>query len=208
MKFSITRLEQARKSPIEFAKVLKNGSSSTNEFGGYPKSMRWLNAICEYHKSKNISDAFDSIERGFSNRKDTPKHRKELNLLYKSLENYKIETANQKLSLIKSRESINIKTNSKITIGGIIPVIYMKAEGGFSAYFISVNNPEWNNELKFPVIQSYVSKVIFKTDLEEIEVGYINYLTGEFYGKTFTESEIKARLQELEGVGHTISINL
>lgn len=54
----------------------------------------------------------------------------------------------------------------------------MKSAGGYYAYFVSLNNGVWRSELKFPIIQSFVAERVFKTNVEEIEAGYIDYLNG------------------------------
>lgn len=208
MKFSITSLEQARRNPAEFAKILKGGESSENKFGGYPKSMRWLDAVCVFHKNGDISEAFDALEQALSGRKPTAQHRRELQTLLKALDNYKNEATKRKLSFIKSREKIHLRVNEEVEIAGIIPLIFMKPSSGFSAYFISLDNPEWKSELKFPVIQSFVAETVFKSNGEEIDVGYIDYLTGEFSETSFSSSEIIASAQELETIGQTIRLNL
>ena len=208
MKFSITNLEKARRNPVEFAKMLSGKNSAENNFGGYPKSMRWLNAVCEFHKNGKLSDAFESIDEGFSRRKNTAQHRRELEMFYQSLDKYKTATAGRKLSLLKSREPIHIKVNPQIEISGIIPLIFMKPAGGFSAYFISLNNTAWRSELKFPVIQSFVAEKVFKTNVEEIEVGYIDYFTGEFNETSFSAAEGETSAKELESIGKTIQLNL
>lgn len=207
MKFSITNLEQVRRNPAEFAKILKGGDSSENKFGGYPKSMRWLDAVCEFHKNDNISEAFDALEQALSGRKPTAQHRRELQTLLKALDNYKNEAVKRKLSFIKSRAKIYIKVNEEVEIGGIIPLIFMNPASGFSAYFISLDNAAWKSELKFPVIQSFVAETVFKTNVEEIEVGYIDYLSGEFSEKSFSLSELAAAAKELENIGQTIRLN-
>ena len=208
MKFSITNLEKARKNPVEFAKMLKSGKTSENEFGGYPKSMRWLNAVCEFHKEGRLADAFEAIDSGFSGRKNTAQHRRELQMFYTALDKYKTEIAGRKLALLKSREKIHIKVNLQVEIAGIIPLIFMKPSSGFAAYFISPDAPAWISELKFPVIQSFVAESVFKTNVEEIEVGYINYFTGEFNETSYSAAEINASVKELESIGETIRINL
>ena len=208
MKFSITNLEQARRNPAEFAKLFEGGESQEKKFGGYPKSMRWLNAVCEFHINNDLSDAFDALEKGFSGRKNTAQHRRELQTLLKALDNYKNEATKRNLSLIKSREKIYIKVNMKVEIVGMIPLIFMKPASGFSAYFISPGNPAWKSELKFPVVQLFVAETVFKTTAEEIDVGYINYLSGEFNETCFSPSEIAVSGKELETIGQTIRLNL
>lgn len=207
-KFSIGKLEKARKNPIEFAKELKSGISSDGGFGGYPKSMRWLNAICEYHKTDKISDAFNSLEHGFSGRKDTAKNRAELESFMQALENYESEVIKRKLALVKSREPINISINSQLRISGIIPIIFMKPIDGFSAYFVTTENTDWEIELKYPIVQNFVAKEVFNTENKGIDIGYINYFTGEFQETNFSSVEIRQATKELESIGQTIILNM
>src|SRR5258708_7955110 len=132
-KFSITKLEIARKNPSTFAKTLMD-SSATNSFGGYPKSMRWLNAACKFHDGKDLSSAINSIETAFSGRKDTTKNRNEVSDFIGALSDYTLEFAKRKLSFVKSREPINIKLSNKVRISGQIPLIHMRSTKAFSAY--------------------------------------------------------------------------
>lgn len=208
MKFSITDLEKARRNPAEFAKNLKNADPSENKHGGYPKTMRWLDAVCAFHQNGDISEGFDKLEQGLGGRKPTKKHRTELETLLTALNEYKGEVTKRKLSLIKSREKIRLNINSEVEVSGIVPLIFMKPASGFSAYFISLNNTAWRNELKFPVVQSFIAETVFKTNVEEIEVGYIDYLTGEFDETSFSASELVAAHQELNCIGETIRLNL
>jgi hypothetical protein len=121
---------------------------------------------------------------------------------------YKNEVIKRKLSFIKSREKIHIQVNEEVEIAGIIPLIFMKPSSGFSAYFISLDNQAWRSELKFPVIQSFVAERVFKSNVKDIDVGYIDYLTGEFNETRFSVSDITASAQELETIGQTIRLNL
>lgn len=207
-KFSITELETARRNPVDFGKALKNSSTSANGFGGYPKSMRWLNAICKYHEEQDISPAILSIETGFSNRKDNAKNRQELETFIDALSNYESEIKKRKLSLIKSREPVNIVLTTLLKVSGQIPVIFMKPNIGFCAYFITKENSTWESELKYPVIQNFIAADIFNCEANVIDVGYINYYTGEFHETSFSMSDIKSALKEMKVIGESISINL
>lgn len=206
-KFSITDLERARKYPIEFAKALKEGESAIG-FGGYPKSMRWLNAIIQYHHSKNIADAFKSIENAFNNRKDTSQNRREVGIFLNSVHIYVKGVEKEKLSLVNSRESINISLSNSVRITGLIPIILMKPTNGFISLFVSRGNPSWLTEIKYPIIQDYVANHVFKSELKDIEVGYINFETGEFYRNCYTKEEVDAASRELRKIGKIISDNL
>lgn len=207
-KFSITALETARKNPTDFGKTLKEGKTSESGFGGYPKSMRWLNAICKYHERQDIAEAILSLEKGFSNRKDTAKNRQELETFVEALSIYESKVKKERLSLIKSREPVSLVLTPLLKITGQIPIIFMKPKNGFSAYFIARENATWETELKYPIIQNYIANNIFSCETNDIDVGYINYYTGEFHQFSFSLSEIKSAIKELKIIGESISLNL
>ncbi len=207
-KFSITELETARRDPVGFGKALKDGATSSSRFGAYPKSMRWLNALCKYHEEMDISSAILSLETGFSNRQDNAKNRRELESFIDALSNYESEIKKRKLSLLKSREPVSIQLTGLLKITGQIPLIFMKPDVGFSAYFITRENAVWETELKYPVIQNYIASSIFNSNIREVEVGYINYYSGEFYEISFSVPEIKSAIQELKKIGESVSLNL
>lgn len=206
--FSITQLETARKNPQSFGKNLKDAKASENTFGGYPKSMRWLNAICIYHQNENISDAILSIENSFSNRKDTLKNRNELEGFINSIVSYESETKKRNLIFIKSRERINLILNNQIKVTGIIPLIFMKPTTGFAAYFISKSNANWQSELKYPIVQNYVAKYVFDSEIKNVDIGYIDYFTGELIEDCFSLSSISSAKEELQMIGEEIALNL
>jgi len=203
-KISIKSLENARRNTKEFAKLLsKSGDTGSSFFGGYPKSMRWLNAACEFHKTNDISDAIDSLEEGFQKRKNTAANRREMAKLIQALGNYETEVDSRSLSFIKSREPISIYLNRDLRISGQIPLIFM-TPSGFSAYFVEKENAEWQEELRFPVVQSFLATKVFDTTVKNVEVGYIDYFSGTFYQKSYSSRKIKESLEELKDLGDTI----
>jgi len=203
-KFSITKLEEARSNPIAFAKTLSNKEQAKSNFR-YAKSQRWLNAVGAYHASGKIVDAYTSLEEGLSNRKDTAANRREMGKLLAALADYEKEITKRSLILIRSRESIDLQLTKKLRIGGQIPLIFMKAAQGYSAYFVSKANANWQRELKYPILQNYMGSKIFNTDPQQIEIGYIDYLTGEFHEECFTPRELKEAESELKKMGAKIS---
>lgn len=206
--FSITQLESARRNPAEFAKAI---SSSTKEektpFNRYPQSMRWLNAISRYHNTNDINQAINYMESWFDTRKDNAPNRRALRKFMEALGNYEHNIAAKGYNLINSRESINIVIRS-VTITGIIPVIYMKPSEGFAAYFISRKNITWAEELKYPIIQNYIATHIFNIDPIIIDVGYIDFTTGDLHEACYSKRQIKEAQDELKNVTDIIIDNL
>jgi len=203
-KFSITKLEEARANPIAFAKLLAKGEAQTRGFA-YPKSLRWLNAVNAFHKSGKIADAYLSIDQAFGGRRETAQNRRELEAFYNALAAYETYLGQEGLHRLNSREKIDLELNRKLGMSGIIPLVFMKAAGGYAAYFISKVNLDWRNELKYPIIQTYLSERVFNTDPQSTEVGYIDFLTGEFHGECFSKTELKNAQAELRKLGTKIS---
>jgi len=206
--FSITQLEQARKNPAEFAKLLKSGGTLTQGGFGYPKSLRWLNAACKFHLNHQIADAITCIEDGFMSRKDTSKNRKEVATFIEALHNYEEQITRRKLILIRSRELVNIPLSPTVRLSGQIPLIFMNPLGGFLALFVSLPNQNWEGELKFPIIQDYIAKTVFNTDSSNVGVGYVDYYSGTFYETTYSEAELTSFRGEIDDIGRVITINL
>jgi hypothetical protein len=205
--FSITQLEQARKNPAEFAKLLKSGGSSNPGYN-YPKSLRWLNAACKYHINHQIVDAISSIENGFRSRKDTRKNRNEVATFIEALHNYEDEINKRKLILIRSRELVNLPLSPALRLSGQIPLIFMRPSGGFLALFISLYNQNWEGELKFPVVQEYIANTIFSTESANVGVGYVDYYSGTLYETTFSDVELASYRDELNNISRVITVNL
>lgn len=203
-KLSIAQLESARKNPKEFAANL-NSAKAASTFGGPPKSMRWLSALCVFHDN-SLSSAATALEKSFSNRKDTPKNRNEVSDLVDALSTYAKEYSGRKFTFIESRKKIDSEINSKLKLSGIIPLILMKPLKGFSAYFILTSpSSSWKDELRFPIVQNYVGSKLFSCEVSDVDVGIIDYQTGEFLETSYSESEIEDAEAELQKIGKTIS---
>lgn len=203
-KFSITKLEEARANPVAFAKLLRDGQAAKGGFR-YPISLRWLNAVTTYHDSGKIGDAYSSIDGALSHRKDTPANRRQMVKLLTSLSDYEKQIKNWNFHLIKSREAIDLQLSQKLRISGQIPLIYMKPDDGYAAYFISKGSLNWRNELKYPILQNYLGRTVFNTDPQLVDIGYIDYLTGEFSEECFSAKELQAAESELKKMGAKIS---
>jgi len=203
-KLSISKLEVARKNPKEFAINLMK--ESTRSFGGYPKSQRWLTAINEFHTSNDVSKAIKILENSFSNRKNTAKNRRELNDFMIAVDSYSNVFAKRNFVFIKSRENVNLEITKKIQLSGQIPLILMKPKKGFTAYFIVKEiNSNWREELRFPIVQSYVAQQIFSCEIKDVDVGVIDFYTGEIQEETYEADVIENSNEELKKIGRAIS---
>lgn len=206
-KISITNLEKARANPSQFGKALLDGSLSARSFTGWPKSMKWHGAVIEYHNTGDISKAITKLENYFSNRKDTPKNRRELEDLIIALDNYVDEYNKKGYIYFDNKINIDKIITPQIKISGWIWLLNIKPNGGYSGYIISkaVDEINWMLELRFPIIQDYIATNLYGCKLEEVDVGVIDYTTGNHYVTCFSKEYINDALVELNEIGSTIS---
>lgn len=203
-KFSITKLEDARRNPIAFANTLTEASPV---FSSNPKSVRWLTAVSKFHKTNDSRLALNYLDSSFANRKQTNKNISEVAQLKQALELYFLEYANRKYNYLGDRISMEIILSPKVKVTGNIWILNSKPDGGFISYTI-VNGDEigfWRTELRHPIIQSHIANNICKCLTDDVSVGIINYKTGIFEEHTYDMEDIDIAFEELYNIGNKIT---
>ena len=205
-KISITNLEKARMNPSKFGKSMLDGTLSSASFGGRPKSMKWHDAVMEYHNTSDISKAVTRLENSFSNRKDTAKNRREVEDLIIALDTYVDEYT--KKGFIHFDKTINIdkQLSPRIKLSGWIWLLNMKSVGGYAGYIISkdVDSVNWMLELRFPIIQDYIANTLYGCQIEDVDVGVIDYTTGNHFTMSYSQEDINEALTELTEISSAI----
>lgn len=203
-KFSISKLEMARKNPTDFGTHLRDDDEEP--FNSRPKSVRWLDATSVYHKNSNLSEAITYLQNSFRNRKQTKKNIKEVETLVQSLCIYVNDHLELNYNHYNHKHKIEIYLSQKLKTSGWIWIINT-TPSGYSA-FIVVNEQDsinWQNQLRFPIIQNYIANKLFNCPIENVEVGIINYFEGKHYKTCFQQDTIKNALEELKIIGSQIS---
>ena len=203
-KLSITNLEKARVNPSKYANDMKNGDLSVSFGGGRAKSLRWHDAVLLYHETGDITKATLKLEQSFSNRKNTPKNRRELEDLIIALDTYVNEHNNKGYIHIDKRVSIVKQLSPQLLISGwVCWLLNMKSNGGYAGYVITkdVDEINWMLELRFPIIQEYIANTLYGCKIEEVDVGIIDYTTGNHYSICFSQEDIDEAEKELNEMG-------
>ncbi len=204
-KFSITRLEEARRNPAIFAKSLKTPSENSPRFS---KFMAWRNSVFYYHNEKNLNKSIvylnDTYLRNFA---DNVRNRNELEGYIQSLNNYVEEISRRKIHHFKSKERISLTIKPNLNISGEAPLIFVNQVLGYDIYFLSKEDYDWSDELKFPIIQGYFAE-FFDCQVSEVNVGIFSAESDSFYSKSFEEEDIKQYYGELNEICEEIVLNL
>lgn len=203
-KFSISKLEVARSNPRGFGVHLRDDTEEP--FNNRPKSVRWLDAVTTYHRNSSLSEAVNYLENSFSNRKQNKKNIAEVETLVSSLYSYVSEHSNLNYNYFSHKHKMEIHLSEKLKMTGWIWIIN-KTSNGYSGYVIvnDVDSFNWQNQLRFPLIQNYIAKYIFKCHTDEVEVGIVNYYEGKHHKVSYTKKDIKEAKKELKFLGSEIS---
>lgn len=201
-KISITKLESARMDPRGFATILKAGTSSQG-YGGRAKFIRWQDSVNYFHKTSNYEKTLVYFHKSFSSYVDSVKNRKELEYYFSCLNDYFSACKKRKLKF-HTRNNLRIQLNPKLTITGQIPLIFKGKKSCYSIYFFSKSKKDWEQELRFPLVQNYFSR-LFETKIENIEVGIFSISECQFFQKVYSLKEIEKAETELQAIGKTIS---
>jgi len=204
-KFSITKLEEARRNPTAFAKSLLLKSAGNPRFS---KLTAWKNSIYYFHSVHDLEQAIDYIKNTFKkNFKDTRSNRNSLEEYINYLEDYVDAFQKMKMVHFKTKERISLNINPELKITGEIPIICLNEQLGYDIYFLSQANYDYKSELKFPIIQQYFSE-FFDCDISEIKVGIYSIQGNIFLLNSFSMPLIKDSLSELNNICEEILKNL
>jgi uncharacterized protein YkuJ len=206
-KISFSQLESARKNPIAFVDSLSNPNGGTPRFS---KFMAWQLAVHHYHKERgDLPKAINYFETTFMrNFADNAKNTAEREGLILELVAYSNDNKKKKLTYVEHKKRINIPLTGKIRLGGELPLIKMNNKGGYSIYFFSRESTNWEEELRFPIIQYFVATTLYNVDFSEVEVGIYSLELHKHLQKSYSKKEVDEAVKELNNIGRTISLAL
>lgn len=203
IKFSITKLESARKNPLSFARSLKQGLSSGNFT--YSKYMSWQNAVFNYHKSQDERHAIHYLINALLKFKSIQRDKRELQEYIQKLQLYISDHHSMGNYFVESRKRILIDAHPHVKITGQVPIINMNPNLGYRIYFFSKEVFNWENELRFPLIQYYFAEHVFGCELSELEVGIYCFETSAHYQKSYSKMNVTDALEETLKIGEALN---
>jgi len=203
-KISFSQLERARQNPIAFAKSLADDKGGT---GRYSKYMAWQNSVFHYHKNRgDLAKAIKYFESTFlKNFADNAANQVEREDWILELQAYTKDETKKRLTYVEHKKRLSIAMNSELRLGGELPLIKMNNKGGYSVYFFSRDDNEWEDELRFPILQSYIATTLYNVALNEVEVGVYSIPKQKHLQRSYSRKEVRIALDELDEVGSQIA---
>jgi len=203
-KIAFSQLEAARRNPTAFAKALAESGASTARFSKY---MAWQNSVFHYHKQRgDLAKAIKYFEATFvKNFADNSANRAERENWIKELEGYSIDEVRRRLTYVEHKKRVTIPINAELRLGGELPLIQMNTKGGYSVYFFSRDSSGWDQELKYPILQYHVARVLYNVRPDEVEIGVYSVADQRHLQHSFSRRDIRQAIQELDDLGSEIA---
>lgn len=194
---SCSSLETARINPKAIAQRLLSKGGSQGSRGMFAN---WQDHIRSIH-SKNIdpSAAFLNLQQSFlkfaTNQANTTKQDYLLDHFYPYLE--KFEKSGFSYLESKCRMKWYLVTDGKL--GGELPYV-VKHKSGFAAYYFAERNFNWKGELRFPLIQRYLSANNLGCEDKDIQVGIYCLEQDSFQLENFKSDDVEIAIEEAKGI--------
>ncbi len=211
MKIKHKELEWARREPHEYASHLYTVTSGKTSGGGgrgfYPF---WRLAVFHYHKLAGDRESAINYFRALVTNKlnDNDRNRKLLEQYVEHLNNYFDDYEHSGYCPFETKKRININIGSIFSVVGEIPrldvVTISGSTGGIAVYLFSKSQFDWTSELRFPLLQDYLSKETGYM-LEETSVGIYCLEAGEHQSIVFLRKQVDDAIEEARELAEFLS---
>lgn len=203
-RFSISRLEEARQNPAEFGKSL----NSEVKGGGmsYSKYMAWQHTLFHFHKTKDLAESINYFEKLWGKFVESKANSRQYEKFLESLNAYITDHTRCEYKYFDGKVKLEIELSKKVKITGQIPIVNMSPKG-YSAFFLVRGRDDWAEELKFPIIQNFLSESL-GAKLSEVEVGVYDLEKEKHEGKVYSARHVRDASDELTKIGRIISANI
>jgi hypothetical protein len=192
---SCSTLEQVRKNHAAFVESLSIGEK-VQRGGTHGMFAYWQDTAKKFHLGElDINEGIKELQSMFSRFEDTKKNLVKQSGLMNQFVKYTKSHRVEKFTFFESRRRITWNIIPEIRLTGLTPWTF-KREDKYYAYFCIEKNMEWQLELKFPLLQKYMSNHIVKCDLNELSMGIYCLEKGTFEFKCYSALEVRKALSE------------
>lgn len=187
---SCSQLEKIRSKPDLFGEILATGENQTAG-GTYGMFARWQTIARKLHKGEIlINDALRDLHLQCVNAyKDSNRNNTKQEYLLGRLSRYSKAYDKAGFEFISWKKKVNWDITQDVKLTGQTPVL-VKRGTKFSAYFIVEKAGDWQKELRFPLLQKYLSEKVLKCKPQDLQIGVYDLSTTTFEFKIFTTTEL------------------
>jgi hypothetical protein len=196
LNISCSVLERVRKNHASCAELLSEGAKiqSGGTFGMFA---HWQETAKRFHLGElDVNQAVKALQSSFRRFDDNKRNQEKQARLTDQLLTYARRHRLEKLAIHETKKRIEWDIIPEVRLTGLAPWIFQK-EVGYYAYFCLEKRTDWQSELKYPLLQRYMTKVIIGCPLNKLSIGVYFLETGKFEFKSFSPAEVRVAVEEV-----------
>jgi len=193
VKIGFKAIEALRHNPKSF------WSESTFRGGGRSKFVRWQDSIGCYHShNDDLKKAETYLRKTMSNVK-TLKDEELINYLG-YLQQYHLDYSKLQSTNFQYRKNFNFPLKLDYEFGGQIPRVDLNIDkDGYSIYFFEKELYDWEDELRFPLLQNFMA-TYFDCKNKDVYVGAYFLKEGKHRAKSYSQKQVNDSVDELNKI--------
>ncbi len=190
LKIRCSSLEDVRKNPTAYAQQMALGDGKNNG-GTHGMFAYWQDIAKLVHQNElTTAEGVKELQNKFIRFDDTPKNRSKQSLLLDQFVKYCNLYDKNKFAFVDSRRQMNWALCKNVSLTGLTPwVVYN--DSGYYSYFVTEQPFEWQDQLKFPLLQQYLVDYKIDCDVTEMNMGIYCLATNKFEFNSYTKAELK-----------------
>lgn len=199
IRIQCSMLEQVRRNPVAYGQLLA-ANDKKNGGGTHGMFAYWQDIVKQVHLGEfDLNKGLKALKSKFLLFEENLKNLKKQDFLIDEFVNYCRLYERMKFEFVLSKKQIKWSLTSQTLLTGLTPWV-VKDSKRFYAYFPLEQPVDWKHELKFPLIQEYLSKDIIECQPNQLQIGIYSLRAGSFEFKNFSSIEIKNAIAETKGI--------
>lgn len=190
LKIRCSSLEDVKQNPQAYAQLLAltDGKSGGGTYGMFAY---WQDAARQVHEHDlTVSQAIKHLQNKFIRFDETPKNKAKQDRLLEQFVKYCRLYDKNNFAFVDSRRHMKWEIHNGVMLTGLTPwVVYN--DTGYYSYFVTEELFDWQEQLRFPLIQQYLTDNKIECDITEMHMGIYCLSTNKFDFRSYTERELK-----------------
>ena len=205
IKISLGKLETARTNPALIAQSILSQEGGKGGNPGFVGS--WKTVVRSYHENKETQSlAMNKLSEKFLITFNPTKENREKSARFcDSFNNYCTEFTKLGLGIDTFQINLNWEILKQSVLTGHSPFLCSNETHNI-AYFFQERSNDWQNQLKYPLLQIYLSEKFYKCDVDKVKIGIYNIVDKKFELKTYEDFELDNSLEEAKTIFKNVKL--
>lgn len=203
IKIPCSMLEQVRLAPTAYAQMIAK-SDKPKSGGSHGMFAYWQDVAKLVHTDElTLPEALKELQNKFIRFDDNLRNRSKQSSLLEKLPKYIAQYEKHKFQFIDTKHKMKWDIAEGVRLTGLTPWVVKNQEGYFS-YIFTDATLDWRDQLRFPLIQQYLTGNNIDCDITEMYVGIYCLETNSFDFKSYSSKEIKMWVSEAGNIFQTV----